>query len=115
MNEKVVAKSPAVANRNMDMDATMPPMLLRCFLDEIYNHRDQTSRPMRRPRLNRKPDDARTSRTMPHAARRSQRYLNVGSSPALHPGIFRDSFDGGEEVAGVAVGMLMVELLLLED
>lgn len=106
MNEKVVANSPAVANRNMDMDATMPPMLLRCFLDERQNHIDQTSRPIRRARLNRKPDEARTSRTIPHAACRSQRYLNMESSPIPHPGIFRDSFDGGEEVA------VIVELLL---
>lgn len=75
MKEKVVAKIPAVANRNMDMQVTVPPMLLRCFLDVAQSHADQSTRPKRRPMLNRKPAEARVSRTMPHAARRSHRYL----------------------------------------
>lgn len=75
MKEKVVAKIPAVANKNKDMHVTVPPMLLCCFLDEKQSHRDQSTRLKSRPMLNRKPEEARVSSTMPHAARRSHRYL----------------------------------------
>lgn len=75
MKEKVMAKIPAVASRNRDMENTVPPMLLRWSLKETQSQRDQRRRPRNRAMLNRKPDEARVSSTMPHAARRSHRYL----------------------------------------
>lgn len=75
MKEKVMAKIPAVANKNMDMHASVPPMPVRCRFDEAQIHRAQNSRHKRRPMLNRKPAEARVSSTIPQAARRSHRYL----------------------------------------
>lgn len=87
MKEKVMAKIPAVANKNRDMEATTPPMwVLRLCRDDMQIHRDQSSRAKRRPVLNRKPAEARVSSTIPHAARRSHRYLYTGSSPLPQPG-----------------------------
>lgn len=80
----------------------------------MQTHRDQISRVKRSPILSRKPAVARVSSTIPHAARRSHRYLYMGCSPLPQPRTPIRDVTFEETVVVVVVVVVLVEVLLAD-